>query len=182
MVFMSNYNNVLKIDDQNAQMQELKKAIKNNQNKRIHIRYMVIYHYLKGESNVNISNMFNVCAHTVGTYIKKYKAKGIEALLPAPKSGAPRFMTENQESKLKEIIAFSTPDTVGFPNRKNWNASLAMQWVKSNFGIEYSHSGMLKVLHRLNLSFTKPTYTLAKADLQKQEEFKDSFEVLKKSY
>ena len=31
---------------------------------------------------------------------------------------------------------------------------------------------MLDVLRRLNLSYTRSTYTLAKADPQKQEEFK----------
>lgn len=177
---MANYNNVLNINNQNPQMQELKCAIKNNRDKSMHVRYMAIYHHLKGQANVEIAKMFGVCAHTVGIYINKYKTHGLSSLVPAPKSGAPKFMTEEQEQKLKDVIALNTPDNVGFPNRKNWNASLALQWVKNNFGIQYSHSGMLKVLHRLELSFTKPTYTLAKADPKKQEEFKASFEVLKK--
>lgn len=54
-----------------------------------------------------------------------------------------------------------------------------MDWVKSKFGIEYSHSGMFYILYRLNLSFTRLTYTLAKADPQKQEEFKQKFELSK---
>ena len=39
---------------------------------------------------------------------------------------------------------------------------------------------MLQVLYRLDLSYTRPTYTLAKADPEKQEAFKQDFEVLKK--
>ncbi|MBA1335967.1 MAG: hypothetical protein HPY66_1786 [Firmicutes bacterium] len=50
-----------------------------------------------------------------------------------------------------------------------------------NFGVEYSYTGMVDVIHRLKLSYTRPTYTLAKADPQKQEEFKQEFELLKKS-
>lgn len=180
VAFMAKYNNVLEIDNQYPQMQELKAAIKNNRDKSMHVRYMVIYHHLKGETNVDIANIFNVCAHTAGNYIRKYKTNGLSSLVPAPKSGAPKFLSKEQEEKLKEIITLNTPDNVGFPNRKNWNTSLAMQWVNNNFNIEYSRSGMLKVLHRLDLSFTKPTYTLAKADPMKQEEFKVSFEVLKK--
>ncbi|SHJ39864.1 putative transposase [Lutispora thermophila DSM 19022] len=38
---------------------------------------------------------------------------------------------------------------------------------------------MVYVLHRLNLNFTRPTYTLDKADPQKQEMFKQGFELLK---
>lgn len=36
------------------------------------------------------------------------------------------------------------------------------------------------MLHRLNLSYTRPTYVLKKADKEKQEEFKVTFEGLKK--
>ena len=179
---MAKYNDIMELDNQNPKMQELKAVIKNNRDKSMHIRYMVIYHHLRGVANVDIAAMFNLCAHTVGAYINKYKTSGLTALTPAPKSGAPKRLTKEQEEMLKEVIIKTTPDTVGFPSRKNWNASLVMEWVKSNFGIKYSHSGMLKVLHRLGLSFTKPTYTLAKADPTKQEEFQASFEVLKKPY
>ena len=177
---MAKCKNALKIDNQYSQMQELKAAIKNNHDKNMHVRYMVIYHHLEGIANVDIANMFNICDHTVGSYIRKYKKGGLYALVPVPKPGAPKFLSKEQEEKLKEIITLNTPDNVGFPNRKNWTVLLAKQWVKNNFDVEYSQSGMLKVLHRLGLSFTKPTYTLAKADAKKQEEFKASFEVLKK--
>ena len=63
----------------------------------------------------------------------------------------------------------------------NWTASLALQWVKREFGVEYTTSGMTDLMHRLNLSYTRPPYSLAKADKTKQEEFCESFEDLKKS-
>ena len=37
------------------------------------------------------------------------------------------------------------------------------------------------VLRRLNLSYTRPTYVLAKADKKKQENLKEDFKVLKKT-
>jgi putative transposase len=175
-------NNILNLEYENLQIHELNQAIKDNRDKSMHVKYMVIYHHLKGIPNVDIAIMFNLCAHTVGTYVNKYKSKGLSALVPEPKSGAPKRLTEDQELKLKEVIAFNTPDNAGFPNRKNWDAGLAIQWVEKNFGVKYSRSGMLKILHRLDLSFTKPTYTLAKANPQKQQDFKDHFEVLKKAY
>ena len=39
---------------------------------------------------------------------------------------------------------------------------------------------MAVILHRLNLSYTRPTYVLKKADPEKQEIFKFDFEALKK--
>jgi transposase len=55
------------------------------------------------------------------------------------------------------------------------------QWVIQNFNTVMSHSGMAEVLHRLNLSYTRPTYVMKKADKEKQEEFKRDFEILKKT-
>lgn len=40
---------------------------------------------------------------------------------------------------------------------------------------------MSVILHRLNLSYTRPTYVLKKADKKKQEEFINDFENLKKT-
>lgn len=40
---------------------------------------------------------------------------------------------------------------------------------------------MAVILHRLNLSYTRPTYVLKKADKEKQESFKQDFEELKKT-
>ena len=94
--------------------------------------------------------------------------------------GAPRLLTKEQEAMLAEVITTQTPDQVGFPNRKNWYINIAQQWIKNTFGVEYSHRGTHEVLQRINLSFTRPTYTLAKADPQKQEEYRQEFDLLKK--
>jgi transposase len=70
---------------------------------------------------------------------------------------------------------------VGFDGIKNWTAKVACLWVQKEFGIPYKVNSMLVLFHRLNLSYTRPTYVLAKADPEKQEQFKKDFEVLKKT-
>lgn len=90
--------------------------------------------------------------------------------------GAPRMLTDKQEKQLYDVILTKTPDEVGFLYRKNWTSSLAVKWVKENFEVEYSINGMLNLLHRIKLSYTRPTYTLAKADPVKQEAFKQELE------
>ncbi len=62
----------------------------------------------------------------------------------------------------------------------NWTAPLACEYVKKRFGIKFSERGMRDVFYRLNLSYTRPTYTLEKADPVKQEEFKERLAGLKK--
>jgi putative transposase len=118
--------------------------------------------------------------HTVGNYVNSYKQHGIEGLKMGKPTGCPCFLTKEQEAELYELITTKTPDEVSFGYRKNWNANILCKWVSDNFNVQYSNRGMLQVLHRLNLSYTSPTYTLAKADPEKQEAFKLEFEVLKK--
>ncbi len=177
---MTKREKLLKSDNCNPKIQDVKAAIKNNKDTKMHIKYLTILSHLHGLQNVDIAMNLGLCAHTVGSYIKKYKAGGLDNLLPVPKPGAPRLLTKEQEQQLVEVITTQTPDEAGFPNRKNWNTVLIREWVENNYNVKYCQSGMLYVLYRLNLSFTRPTYTLANADPQKQEAFKQRFDLLKK--
>ena len=178
---MNKTNKIFEDDNKNPKLQVVKKAIKDNRNKRMHIRYMVIYHHLKGISNVDIASMENLCDHTVGTYVNSYKQNGIQGLEMGKSTGAPRLLTCEQENQLVEIITTKTPDEVGFFPRKNWDSNIIRQLVLKDFSIKYTQRGMLEVLYRLRLSYTRPTYTLAKADPKKQEEFIQEFEIIKKN-
>jgi len=175
---MNKINELFK--DDTPEIEAIRAAMKDTKDKRMFLRYQVIYLHLKGHNNLYISKTVDLCAHTVGTYIKKYKTNGIGGLPLRHSTGTPRLLTAEQEHELYNAIATKTPDEVGFEYRKNWTASLAVQWVKNNYNVEYSVRGMTDMLHRLKLSYTRPTYTLAKADPEKQEAFKQEFEVLKK--
>jgi len=177
---MNNIDNNQIIEDKHSKIEEIKEAMKKTNNKRMYQRYHVIYLHLKGLMNKDIAPIVGLCQHTIGKYVNAYKAKGLEGLKMGKSAAAPKFLAESQEQKLFEVITNYTPDQVGIPNRKNWDTIIACQWVKTNFNVEYTSRGMLDVLHRLGLSYTRPTYTLAKADPQKQEEFKNEFELLKK--
>lgn len=168
--------------NENDEIQLFKKLLRSTDNKRMHIRYQVLILHYRGYTNVHISKIMDLNQHTVAAYINSYEQKGLEGLNMGKTTGCPRFLTKEQEEKLYEVITTKTPDEVGFGHRKNWNANIARKWVSDNFQVEYSNRGMLQVLHRLNLSYTRPTYTLEKADPEKQEAFKQDFEVLKKPH
>ncbi len=162
-------------------MIELESAMKNAENARMYVRYSVVLKHFQGLSNKDIAKMECLEEHTVGNYIKNYKNKGLDGLVMNKSTGAPRKLNSEQEKKLINVITNNTPDEVGFKSRKNWTIELAQDWVLNNFKINIKHSSMGVILHRLNLSYTRPTYVLAKADKKKQEEFKKDFENLKKT-
>jgi putative transposase len=177
---MRKMDKIFEKDNQNPEIQAIKAAMKKTKDKKMYQRYRVIYLHLKGKTNRDIAREEGFCEHTVGTYISKYNKVGLDGLTPKLSPGAPRLLTPEQEKELELIITTKTPDEVGFPNRKNWYINIVQEWVKNTWGVQYSHRGMAEVLYRLELSFTRPTYTLAKADPQKQEQFKQDFELLKK--
>jgi len=94
--------------------------------------------------------------------------------------GASKKINEEQENIILETITTNTPEYVGFEFKMIWTIELVRQWVIKEFNITMSHRGIAYVLHRLNLSYTRPTYVLAKADKEKQGQFKNDFEALKK--
>jgi putative transposase len=63
----------------------------------------------------------------------------------------------------------------------NWTSSLAVQWIKGNFGVEFSSRGVRNLFERIGLRYTRPTYTLKKADPEKQAAFVEEFNRIKKT-
>jgi putative transposase len=164
-----------------SDFQEVKDALKSNKDLRMHIRYTVILNYLQGYNFKEIASMHNISPLTVSTYVKKYKAGGIDALKMGKSPGAPRHLTHEQEAELVNIITTKTPDEFGFTATKNWDTTILRQLVLKRFGVSFCQRGMLEVLYRNGFSYTRPTYSLEKADSSKQVEFKETFELLKKS-
>ncbi|MGE7921287.1 helix-turn-helix domain-containing protein [Viridibacillus sp. NPDC093762] len=73
------------------------------------------------------------------------------------------------------------PADVGFTARYNWILALIVDFVEEKWGISYSLRGMSRILEQLGLSYTRPTYTLEKADPEKQKVFvEETFPALKK--
>lgn len=104
----------------------------------------------------------------------------MESLLIVKQPGAQKKLTDKQETELLSVISTQTPEEAGLGVFANWTAALACAFVKQKFGISYSSRGMLNLFDRLGLSYTRPTYTLDKADPKKQEQFRKTFETLKK--
>lgn len=95
--------------------------------------------------------------------------------------GRPRQLTPQQEQQLYQTVVDKTPKDVGFPAKMNWTSPIIRKWIEREYGVLYSDRGTRELLYRINLSFTTPTYTLAKADPAKQEAFKQEFEEYKKN-
>jgi len=165
----------------NPAIREIKAAMKANKDLRIHERYQTILMHLHGVPNKEISTVTGRSLSTVYNYVNAYRKGGIEGLKIEYSTGRPRQLTPEQEQQVYQTIVDKTPSDVGFPAKMNWTSPIIRKWIEQTYGIRYSDRGTRELLYRLKLSFTTPTYTLAKADPVKQEAFKQEFEEIKKT-
>lgn len=138
--------------------------------------------YLEGHSCRVISEVLHIPRRTVSGYISLYTKGGSEALLIRKQPGRTKFLTDEQEKELFHIISTCTPEEAGVEIFANWTAPLACHLVEERFHVKFSERGMRDLFYRIGLSYTMPTYTLDKADPEKQGAFRQQFEDLKKLF
>ncbi|MEK3916125.1 IS630 family transposase [Paenibacillus sp. FSL H7-0331] len=144
-------------------------------------RYQAIYLQLKGKNALEISEIIGRTERTVYKYMRAFREAGVTGLQMNYSTGAPERLTKEQQEQLKQTIVSSVPHEVGFMSKYSWTLYLMGEYIKREFGVAYSLRGISKMAHRLGLSYTKPTYTLAAADEAKQQVFTEAtFPILKK--
>lgn len=162
-------------------IQEVKAYMHGLRDLRMFKRLQAILLHLKGRPYAEIADLLGCTEQTIYNYVRAYKANGLKGLVPGQSPGRPCQLTEEQEKELYQLIVEKKPADVGFPAEMNWTSFLVRDWIKQTFDIVYTDRGVRKLLTRLGFSYTKPTYTLAKADPEKQAMFKQEFETIKKN-
>ena len=166
----------------NQQLAALQLAMRQTKDKRLFERYQAVFLHLKGHTNVEIATIIQRNRATVGIYINAYKKGGLAGLRMGVSSGKPPYLSSEQRVILSETITTKVPADVGFPAKYNWTLNILVQWVEREWGVSYSLRGMSKLLERMGFSHTRPTYTLEKADAEKQDHFtNETFPALKKT-
>ena len=165
-----------------CERRRIQKLMKKEKDVVMYRKYQAIHLHMNGETKKRIAEIVGLERKTIGRYIQTYIKVGIEGLFPKKPPGRPCRLTKIQEQEMYVMICANTPDEVGFDGVKNWTVKLAIEWILQNYGIRYTVSGMHNLFHRLNLSYTRPTYVLAKADPEKQVQFMADFEDIKKTH
>ena len=160
---------------------KLKKLARKAHDAKQRRKYDIVRLDLEGWKKPEIAKIMDMSLQGIYKVLNRYKANGIEGLTLGKAKGRERKLSVEQETELYSVISEKLPKDVGLEPFCNWTAPLACQYVKEHFGVDFSERGMRDVFYRLHLSYIRPTYTLAKADPVKQEEFKERLEGVKKA-
>ncbi len=114
-----------------------------------------------GESCVQIGKFLYLDDDTIRTWFKLYTEFGWHSLADDGWQGGNSQLTSDQETALSEWLE-------GHLSRSSGEVRA---WMAATFGVSYSHSGCLKLLHRLGFEYRKPKALPRVADEEKQAEF-----------
>ena len=160
----------------------IKSAMNLEKKVRVYKRYQALYLFLTGKTREEVATIVGISPNTVSNIHTAYKKEGLIGIPDKPVPGRPARLTAEQQAELKRVILNNVPVDVGFSAEFNWTAGLIGKYIKRKYGYDYSIRGITGMLDRMGLSYTRPTYVLTKADKQKQEEFVQAFEKIKKNF
>ena len=130
-------------------VEALKTAERVEKDKAILKRLLIIRLLLEGYGIPQVMAIADCSQKTVYNCQARYNANGIPGLSAKP--GRDKKLTDEQERELYETIKTKLPSEVGFVPFANWTSSLAVQWIKINYGVEFSDRGLRNLLKRINL-------------------------------
>ncbi|EAC3864659.1 helix-turn-helix domain-containing protein, partial [Listeria monocytogenes] len=106
------------------QIRELEKAMNTTDNRRLYERFLAVKLVLEGHTRKEAGHTIGRDEHTVSHYVKNYCHNGIQGLVSKKQSGRPSRLTDEQEAELVQIVAYHTPEEVGFKSRANWTLAI----------------------------------------------------------
>ena len=125
----------------------------------------------EGFSYQQIAKILLLDGMTIRRYEKEYQESGIDGLLECHYPGSVGLLTKQEEEKLRTYLKENIYQTV----------KSVVAYVYDTYGKNYSIEGMTHLLHRLHFSYKKTKVIPGKHNPEKQEQFKEEYEELKKN-
>lgn len=89
----------------------------------------------------------------VDQWVGRYRAGGLDALVPKRQPGAARRLTADQEAELGRMLEAGPSPDEGIAA---YNGPILRQRIEERFGVAYSLAGVYKLLHRLGYNDLVP--------------------------
>lgn len=122
----------------------------------------------KGWNCTQIGEALLLDDDTIREFYKRYMEGGLDHLITYDWKGRPPQLYRAQEEQLSVWIEAEFPrDTTPI-----------IAYILVHFGVHYSHSGCLSLLHRLKFTYVRPKYVPQVADIERQKAFIATYEAL----
>jgi len=148
----------------------LRRLARRERDGRVSARLLALANALDGLPREEAARLAGMTGQTLGDWVHRYNAEGVEGLRERPRPGRPCALGEGQQAALKALV-LRGPD-LGRDGCVAWRARDLCAPVEGRYGVRYGESGMLKLLKGLDLSWQKTRPIHPEADRRAQERFK----------
>ena len=136
-----------------SQRDDLWRRFKQTTDRRVAERLHAMLLLDEGRSAPEVGAILHLHPKTLKRWVKIFAAHGVEGLSTFNYVGNTPWLTEPQIQQF----------TIWLDERVR-STKEAIAWVEEQFGLDYSESGMLKLLKRLDYRYKKPAQVPSKAD------------------
>lgn len=147
-----------------SQREDLWRRYKQTSDRRVAERIHAILLFDEGRSAPDVSAILHLHPKTLKRWVRIFATSGVEALCSFNYVGNTTWLTDAQ------IQQFTT-----WLDERVRSTKEAIAWVEQQFGLEYSESGMLKLLKRLDYRYKQPAQVPSKADMEAQAVWLESY-------
>jgi transposase len=152
---------------------ELRRLARHERDGRVSARLLALANALEGIPREEAARLAGMTGQTLGDWVHRYNEEGVEGLRDRPRSGRPCDLDESQQAALKALV-LRGPD-LARDGCVAWRVRDLCTLVDRRFGRRYSETGMLRLLHSLDLSWQKPRPVHPEADPKAQARFQKAY-------
>jgi transposase len=149
---------------------ELRRLARRERDGRVSARLLALANALDGLPREQAARLAGMTGQTLGDWVHRYNAEGVEGLRERPRPGRPCALDEGQQAALKALVLRGP--SLERDGCIAWRARDLCALVEGRFGVRDGESGMLKLLKGLDLSWQKARPIHPEADRKAQERFK----------
>ena len=143
---------VLKV--QRSEAGEIKKLLNTNDAYAVGVRLYLVYLVALGHSSRKLSELHNISFKQITNWVHRFEKDGIEGLKDKKGRGRRSALSDEQLARIKVLVLNEMPEKYGFKSEK-WTGPLLVQWIKTEYGLEYQKAQVYNLLEKVGIAFEK---------------------------
>lgn len=148
----------------------LQDEIRRTQEARYDHRLHAVLLVAQGMSCRGVAGVLGDAPRTVAYWLKRFEEEGLSGLTDADKSGRPGRLSKKQMKRISEAIR-KAPEKSGLAQGA-WDGKTLSAFIESKFEITLGVRQCQRLFRQMGFRLRKPRPVIAKADAQKQAEYK----------
>jgi transposase len=145
---------------------EIRRSYEARYDHRLHAVLMVA----QGQSCNKVSELLGDSPRAVAYWVNRFEAEGLSGLADADRPGRPSKLDEQQLRIVEDALRFH-PSQYGLEGNL-WDGKMLSHFIAQQFEVELGVRQCQRLFRRLGFRLRKPRPLIAKADPEKQQDFK----------